>query len=358
MVRPRPSAHDDPGPQPERVGCKDALKLVERVPSDGRTLARSAGPIPDDPAFFRSLLQCSADSIAVVGRDGKIRFISGGLRSLGTTNVASMLGQQWLDLWPRACSEILADGLETALAGEPARRHIRCENDDGIASWWEICLSPSGGRPGPDEGDFVVAVARDVSDGNGAIENAELLARELNHRVRNMLSMVQAIIRISANSSKDLLSFIDSVEERIDALARTHSLLTEGRPGEAEIRAMCEAELAPFSDAGRVTLEGPSVTISDPSASALSLAIHELTTNAVKYGALSRRDGHVRVSWTKQADRPLTLSWIERGGPKNCRNERAGFGSMLLDHLLGDQLRCRREWPRAGLTATITLRAD
>ena len=315
-------------------------------------------PLPVDPAILRSLLDCSADSVAVIGRDGATRFITPrGLDQFGATDQSLVIGQPWLDQWPDACAKVLAGALDQALSGQRANSDIRCKNDRGEASWWEVCFSPWNVGTLDDRANLVIAVARDVSDRHAAIENAELLARELHHRVGNMLSMVQAIVRISAKAHRDPKHFIDSVEERVDALARAHALLTIGRQGEVELRALLSAELAPFAESGRVSLEGPLIIVREPAASALCLAIHELTSNAVKYGALSCSEGQLHVSWRAEPGGGSKIRWSELAN-RALSIGPPGFGSMLLGCLLNDQLCVNRDWREDGLSATITLVAD
>ena len=314
---------------------------------------KPADIFPSDPAFLRSLLQCSANSIAVIGPDGRSRFISPrGLERFGQSDVAAWIGKPWLDLWPEACAEVLGVMLARALSGAKAACDVRCDQGEGHASWWEVCFSP---WPGPDEAMSVVAVARDVTERHVAVEHADLLVQELHHRVRNMLSMVQAILRLSASCSNDTNAFIDSVEQRIDALARTHALLTDGNQGETDLRELLEAELSPFARDGRIRLVGPFAPVREPSASALSLALHELTTNCVKYGALSGGEGQLEVAWTRGTDEPMRIRWTERGIVAPAAQSRAGFGSLLLGDLLSDQLHVEREWNQHGLIATIAV---
>ncbi|MEO7634067.1 MAG: HWE histidine kinase domain-containing protein [Sphingomicrobium sp.] len=328
----------------------------------GAMNVRRPGPvIPDanaiagDLGFLRSLLDCSADSIAAIGCNGEIRFITPhGLECFGHDEVGPLVGKSWLDLWPADCAELLADGLALALGGQRARRDVRCGADDAASTWWEVSFAPWTASAGDLPMPLVVAIARDVTDRHQATQNAELLARELHHRVRNMLSMVQAIIRISADTCRSAGALIDSVELRIDALARTHALLTDGgQQGETALAALLEAEISPFNHDRRATFAGPHAAVREPQASALSLAIHELTTNAVKFGALSCPEGRLQVSWTADADGQLKIWWVERGGPRPACNDSPGFGSMLLESLLGDQLRVDRQWRDAGLAATI-----
>lgn len=331
-----------------------ASALEGLIPPRGESSAQ-LGPLPLEFTALRSLLDCSADSVSVIDRDGIALFITPrGLNRFGVTDTSLVIGRPWLDQWPDGCAAVLSDALDEAVSGQRINRDIRCENDRGEASWWEVSFTPWNEGAIGDRIEFVIAVARDVTDRHAAIENAELLARELHHRVGNMLSMVQAIVRISAKVHRDPNHFIDSVEERVEALARAHALLTIGRQGEVDLRSLLRAELAPFHETGRVILDGPLIIVCEPAVSAICLAVHELTSNAVKYGALSRSGGKLRVSWKAGAGGGICLRWSESMNQALCIGP-PGFGSMLLDSLLLDQLLIKREWRSDGLSATIAL---
>lgn len=199
----------------------------------------------------------------------------------------------------------------------------------------------------------VVVVARDITEQHEDAARATLLAQELDHRVRNMMTMLQAITRIAAGRSADFPSFIDSLEQRIHALARTQDMLCEGPHGTVDLRALICGELRPYDDGDRVELVGAAVAVPEPRASALGLAIHELTTNAIKYGALSGAGGRLRVSW-ECSGADLRIEWVEAGAPTDPPAA-SGFGSTLLEQLLADQLSIRRDWSRQGLHATIQI---
>jgi two-component sensor histidine kinase len=152
-----------------------------------------------------------------------------------------------------------------------------------------------------------------------------LLNYELAHRIRNILASVQAILRQSLGDHKDVLEVING---RITALGATHDLLVRSKSRATSVRDILTCEFVPYG-LWRFELRGEPVECSAPVAVALGLIFHELTTNAVKYGALSQPDGRVSILWRRE-DRRLDLEWTERGGPRPTEPSRSGFGTKLL----------------------------
>ncbi|GJD48432.1 hypothetical protein OPKNFCMD_1151 [Methylobacterium crusticola] len=170
-------------------------------------------------------------------------------------------------------------------------------------------------------------------------ERQALLIRELHHRVKNTLATVQALLGASARSATSVEGFYQSFSARVISLAKTHNLLTEDYWQMASLQEMLENELGPYNDASgrRIALEGPAVELTADLAVPTGMAIHELTTNAAKHGALSVPEGHIAVSWSiaqAGAGRSLRLDWTERGGPHTREPTRRGFGSTLLQRVL------------------------
>ncbi len=173
-------------------------------------------------------------------------------------------------------------------------------------------------------------------------ERQALLIRELHHRVKNTLSTVQGLLGGTRRSSHSMDQFYHSFSDRIVALAKTHTLLTEDYWQMGSLQEMLTAELSPYNNHSthRIVLEGPPVELSADLAVPTGMAIHELTTNAAKYGALSVPDGRVHVSWNLMEDgedKKLFLEWTERGGPEVETPKRRGFGSTLLQRVLTTQ---------------------
>lgn len=170
------------------------------------------------------------------------------------------------------------------------------------------------------------------------------LSRELNHRVRNTLASVLSILSLTRRRAHDLDQFADSLEGRIRALSTTHDLLAETDWGTVPIRAVIAAELAPMADAQGVVIEGPEVDLAPGDALSFGLALHELATNAAKFGALSVPEGRVEVRWhmAQAGDPPSHLAiveWTESGGPPVAPTRPRGFGSELIERLVPAQLK-------------------
>lgn len=186
----------------------------------------------------------------------------------------------------------------------------------------------------------------EIEERRQAQNQQSFLIRELHHRVKNTLATVQAVVGATARSTSSIDDFYKAFVGRIVSLANTHSLLTEALWQTAPLREILEKELKPYNDAKgeRITLEGPAVELPSEIAVPIGMAIHELTTNAAKYGALSVRNGKVSVSWDEHGEgdeRRLAMTWQERGGPAVSQPERQGFGSRLLHRVLTTQLNAK-----------------
>ncbi|GAB4473355.1 MAG: CHASE domain-containing protein [Erythrobacter tepidarius] len=167
------------------------------------------------------------------------------------------------------------------------------------------------------------------------------LTRELNHRVKNTLANVLSILSLTRRRTKDLDSFADSLEGRIRALSATHDLLTVTDWGTTPVHAVIEAELQhfriDFDDA--ILLEGPPLELAPNDALSFGLAMHELATNAAKYGALSTPGGRVTIRWKMAGEHLAEVEWRETGGPPVAAERRRGFGTELIEKIVAHELR-------------------
>jgi PAS domain S-box-containing protein len=210
------------------------------------------------------------------------------------------------------------------------------------------------------EGKIVGAskIARDITEQKRNREQIGVLAREAEHRSKNILSNVQAIVNLSQSDTSEGLKRV--ISGRIQAMSNVHSLFVETRWIGAEVSAIAKQELAPYLDekAARVRLEGAETVLEPSAAQAVAVVLHELATNASKYGALSDPNGQIRLTWSRAADGQLALRWTELGGPKVRAPERRGFGSRLIEGTIS-QLggKARFDWQPQGLLCEITLRA-
>ena len=197
-------------------------------------------------------------------------------------------------------------------------------------------------------------MVRDVTEQKEMEARARLLMNELNHRVKNNLAIVQSIARQSlkgAASTESLVAF----ENRLLALAAAHNLLTSSSWHEAEMTDLVEAALRPFGRVGdRIYVEGPIVPLQSTAALALSMGLHELATNATKYGSLSNETGTVDIRWSL-TDAHLTIIWKERGGPKVEEPQRKGFGLRMIERGVARELGATvtPEFASDGLQVTI-----
>jgi two-component sensor histidine kinase len=176
-------------------------------------------------------------------------------------------------------------------------------------------------------------VVEDISARKRAEEQVHLLMREAKHRVKNLLGLVQAIARRTVAGS--VKEYIARLTQRIQALAASQDLLGRDERRGADLEDLVRAQLAHFADlvGTRITVRGPKLHINATAAEAVGLTLHELATNASKYGALSTDAGRVDVGWQVDSD-TITMSWIERGGPPVRAPDHQGFGTTVIDSMV------------------------
>jgi two-component sensor histidine kinase len=191
-------------------------------------------------------------------------------------------------------------------------------------------------------------VGRDITDRKRAEERQKLLINELNHRVKNTLAVVQSITHQTLRRASSDQSASEALEGRLAALSAAHDVLTRESWSSASMREIIQNGLKPFCSESRCTIEGPELRLNPRTAVSMALAIHELATNAAKYGALSTSDGRIFVSWAI-ADERLSFTWQERGGPPVEHPNARGFGSRLIERGLSAEF---------GGTAEMTFEAS
>ena len=210
---------------------------------------------------------------------------------------------------------------------------------DGTQRWVrdKAFLLPAEASHGP----RVAGLARDVTEAKRAEQQRELLIGELNHRVKNTLALVQALAAHTRHAAISPTDFEQAFTSRLHALGHAHDLLTQTHWKGTTLHQVIETALAPFSVYGssqaRVEVEGPQVWLNSNTAVTLTLAFHELATNAAKYGALSANQGRVKIFWEAQptgAPKEILLQWRESGGPVVEAPSRKGFGTMLIEKVL------------------------
>ncbi len=217
----------------------------------------------------------------------------------------------------------------------PLSAEVRVVWPDGSIRWLAIHGSVVRRPDGAPYGS--VGIGRDVTERVAANDRAQLLLRELHHRVRNAFASVIAVANQTAASNPAIQDFLPIFRSRVLALSRAHDLLSREARDDVDLADLVNGIVQPDQsrDQPRISVEGPRHMLNANQALSLTLALHELTTNARKYGALSVPQGTVIIAWRRDAAGMIALEWTERNGPPVSPPTRAGFGTRLLDEAFG-----------------------
>ena len=308
---------------------------------------------------FRGLVNATSDVVYRMSPDWREMRQLDGRGFIADTETPSIA---WIDeyLLPEDQPQVLA-AIEDAIA----RRGVfelehRVRRVDGSIGW-----TLSRALPVLDEAGETVewfGAASDVTERHRAEEHLKLMVHELNHRVKNNLATMLAVTSQTFRNAKDMPDAEESMTARLEALAHASDLLTGDAWVGPSLRGVVEQAVRPHCvDGERCFIDGPEVELSPRKAHTLSLAIHELATNAVKHGAWSASGGQVDVTWSAEGattDRRLHLEWRERGGPRVSPPARRGFGSRLIERALAGELDgdVRLEFEPAGLVCVVDAR--
>jgi PAS domain S-box-containing protein len=288
--------------------------------------------LAESEARFRATFENAAVGIAHAAPDGRWLRVNEALCRIVGYPVDELLTKTFQDIThPDDLAAEVAQ-VELLCAGkidsyDVDKRYIR---KDGAVVWGRktvSCVRKSDGSI-----DYFVSVVEDISARRAHEEQIHLLMREVNHRAKNMLNLVQAIARQTA--TREPGEFVARFTERIQALAANQDLLVRNEWRGVDVEELVRGQLAHFADlvASRIAMHGPKLRLNAAAAQAIGLALHELATNAGKYGALSTDRGHVDVCWGTDGD-TLTMGWTERDGPPVSPPERRGFGSTVIDSM-------------------------
>ena len=266
---------------------------------------------------------------------------------VGNRGTANLLGCEFEDFVGRTDAELLEDKDEAAALMANDRRIMdtgvaeqleeRVTLPDGSEAWWHSTKAPLRDPSGRVVG--LIGSSVDITERRRSEEHRDLLVNELNHRVKNTLAVVQGLARQTFRGSDKNNVIWDAFESRLIALSRAHNLLTDANWTTANLREIVLDQVALGQPGDRIVIEGPSAELDPSAAVSIALALHELRTNATKYGALSNDTGKVVVSWVlEQKGHWLKLRWEEQGGPPVVAPERNGFGSRLIERALAREL--------------------
>jgi PAS domain S-box-containing protein len=301
---------------------------VVRDMTDRRAIEQALGQCR---AKFDEFYEHPPDAIILMDEDGKIDRVDPIAEAVFGLSRAHMLGQPIEMLIPeRFRARHVA--YRTDFMREWKTRHMGTDlqlwarRGDGSEFPVDIMLTPME----IDQRKFVLVMVRDITAHKRSEEQVQLLMREINHRAKNMLSLVQVIARQTATREPE--EFIDRFTERIQALAANQDLLIRNKWQGVDLEDLVRAQLAHFVDliGSRIAVGGPRLHLGAAAAQAIGLTLHELATNAGKYGALSTDTGRVDVDWHIDGD-VFTMKWTERKGPPVRAPERQGFGSTVID---------------------------
>jgi PAS domain S-box-containing protein len=200
----------------------------------------------------------------------------------------------------------------------------------------------------------VSGVTIDVTERKEAEERQALLAREVDHRARNALAVIQSIIRLTRARNVD--DYVTTVEGRIKAMAHAHTLLSDSRWLGADLDTLAREELAPYGAGNKIRIAGPKISLRPAIAQGLALALHELATNAAKHGAFSAASGQLCLTWQIQPEK-LAVSWIEKGGPKIAPPSARSFGLRVIRASIEQQLggQAAFDWKPDGLHCVLAI---
>jgi PAS domain S-box-containing protein len=249
----------------------------------------------------------------------------------------------------------LQNAIKPAAQSSPAfQTEFRVLRPDGQLRW---CIGTA--VASVDATDHVVRISGvtvDITERKEAEERQVLLAREVDHRARNALALVQSIVRLTRADT--IKSYIAAVEGRIGALSRAHTLLAQSRWQGADLARLADEELAAYrtGDAEKIVVRGPDLSLEPRTAQTLALALHELSTNAAKYGALSELAGRVSLTWELKPDH-LVLRWTETDGPPVKAPASPGFGIRVIGASVERQLEGEAafDWKPEGLCCTLSV---
>jgi two-component sensor histidine kinase len=256
-----------------------------------------------------------------------------------------------------------ADDLRVHAAGVRFFAAIPLSTKEGRGVQGFLCIADRAPRVSLDSADCLAlldlaAAAADIAGRELAEDQRDTLVAELDHRIKNVLAAVQSLALQSARRAASLEGFLKTFTGRLKSMASAHQLLTATRWRGAGMRNLAAAELGGLAP-GQTRWDGPDFMLTPRAANAMSLALHELATNAIKFGALSIESGRVEVHWRGRPDGGLTLEWTESGGPPVTQPTRHGFGSTLLEKVTGREMEgdVRIDYRRAGVCAVINAAA-
>jgi PAS domain S-box len=309
---------------------------------------------------FSALIESSDDAIVSKSLDGIIESWNPAAERIFGYSATEAIGQPITIVIPQDRHDEEIQILNRIRRGERIEHYetVRRKKDGSLIDI-SLTVSPIKNSDGQIIG--ASKIARDITERKHAEERMSILAHEADHRAKNILATVLAIARMTKASS--VPEFVTIFSGRVAALERAHRLLVESRWQGAHLKGLLSEELAPFSADGswwRVSITGPEVLLGPRAAQTFAMAIHELATNAAKYGSLSNPGGQVSAEWTFGSHDELIFKWTEASGPDVRKPSRAGFGTRMIKSVIEDQFKgsVALNWRPEGLECVISISRD
>lgn len=277
-------------------------------------------------AFFKNVLDASRDCIKVLTLDGDLVFMNeGGKAVMEVDDFETVRGCPWTGFWEGEDQVEARKALASAREGGTGHFVGAASTAKGTPKFWDVTVTRIAGAGGaPDQ---ILSISRDITDAKRSEAQREMLSRELSHRIKNSLAVVQAIAGQTFRGLDE--ARLAAFQGRLAALGGAQDLLLQASWESVPIGSVVEGTLRPLCPPGRCAFEGGDVSLAPRQGLSLALALHELGTNAVKYGALSNDHGCIRAAWSVQ-DGELQFTWTETGGPPVQPPERTGFGTRIM----------------------------
>ncbi len=296
---------------------------------------------------FRLVVESAPNGIVVVDRKGRITLVNHQIETLFGYTRAELIGAPVEVLIPSRIRTHHAR-LRSAFGNQPETRPMGAGRDlcarrkNGTEFPVEIGLTAIDDA-GREQDDLILATVVDITVRKKSEEHLRHVMRELSHRTKNILAVVQAIAWQTARTSTDLADYEERFTNRVDALTRSHNLLVSREWNGVAIEELVNAQLAPFIDERheRIVVHGPDLLLKPEAAQSLGLALHELAVNASKYGALSLPSGKIEIGWTVNIDavtQRFQMCWREIGGPEVEPPQRTGFGHSVTTQMVAKAL--------------------
>ncbi|MBV9528155.1 HWE histidine kinase domain-containing protein [Sphingomonas sp.] len=325
---------------------ESALSIAEaRLDESTKALAESI----ELNAFLESVLNASNDCIKVLSPSGELVFMNGGGRAvMEVDDFESLRGCPWIGFWEGESRSDAEAALEAARQGRTGHFVGPCKTAKGTDKFWDVTVTLV---PASDRRDaHFLSISRDITVQHLLEVKQELIARESAHRVKNILSVVQAVAMQTLADAPGLSDYAS----RLQSLSEAQDLLLRSTAGTVSLKELVETSLRPICNM-RCEIEGEEVRLDAEQGLALSMAVHELATNAIKYGALSNGTGSVRVDWSVSGTR-LIFRWTESGGPVVAQPIVDGFGTKVMTRNLESHFGgvVTRQFHRDGLRLVLS----